>query len=140
MLDSILHELFKGAFDTKLSPDQIKERIADLENLFSGEAYQHFLDNDLPDSFERHIIIKNIGTCLVVPTEIPDEVLAEMPEDLKKRVSEYLDNIQSKINKVVAEAQLRLSKSTHTAKSPKKLEEMTREELLEYIESKWKRE
>lgn len=140
MLDSILHELFKGAFDTKLLPDQIKERIADLENLLSGEAYQHFLDNNLSDSFDRHIIIKNIGTCLVVPTEIPDEVLAEMPEDLKKRVSEYLDNIQSKINKVVAEAQLRLSKPTCTAKSPKKLEEMTREELLAYIESKWKRE
>lgn len=140
MLDSILHELFKGALDTKLSSDQIKERIADLEDLFSGEAYQHFLDNNLSDSFERHIIIKNIGTCLVVPTEIPDEVLAEMPEDLKKRVSEYLDNIQGKIAKVITEAQLRLSKSTRTAKSPKKLEEMTREELLDYIESKWKRE
>lgn len=140
MLDSILHELFKGALDTKLSSDQIKERIADLEDLFSGEAYQHFLDNNLSDSFERHIIIKNIGTCLVVPTEIPDEVLAEMPEDLKKRVSEYLDNIQGKITKVITEAQLRLSKSTRTAKSPKKLEEMTREELLDYIESKWKRE
>lgn len=140
MLDSILRDLFKGAFDTKLSSDQIKERIADLENLFSGEAYQHFLDNDLSDSFERHIIIKNIGTCLVVPTEIPDEVLAEMPEDLKKRVSEYLENIQSKVTKVITEAQLRLSKSTRIAKSPKKLEEMTREELLDYIESKWKRE
>ena len=140
MLDSILHELFKGALDTKLSSDQIKERIADLEDLFSGEAYQHFLDNNLSDSFERHIIIKNIGTCLIVPTEIPDEVLAEMPEDLKKRVSEYLDNIQGKITKVITEAQLRLSKSTRTAKSPKKLEEMTREELLDYIESKWKRE
>lgn len=140
MLDSILRDLFKGAFDTKLSSDQIKERIADLENLFSGEAYQHFLDNDLSDSFERHIIIKKIGTCLVIPTEIPDEVLAEMPEDLKKRVSEYLENIQSKVTKVITEAQLRLSKSTRIAKSPKKLEEMTREELLDYIESKWKRE
>lgn len=140
MLDSILRDLFKGAFDTKLSSDQIKEKIADLENLFSGEAYQHFLDNDLSDSFERHIIIKRIGTCLVIPTEIPDEVLAEMPEDLKKRVSEYLENIQSKVTKVITEAQLRLSKSTRIAKSPKKLEEMTREELLDYIESKWKRE
>lgn len=140
MLDSILRDLFKRAFDTKLSSDQIKEKIADLENLFSGEAYQHFLDNDLSDSFERHIIIKRIGTCLVIPTEIPDEVLAEMPEDLKKRVSEYLENIQSKVTKVITEAQLRLSKSTRIAKSPKKLEEMTREELLDYIESKWKRE
>ena len=63
-----------------------------------------------------------------------------MPEDLKKRVSEYLDNIQSKVNKVITEAQLRLSKSTRTAKSPKKPEEMTHEELLEYIASKWKKD
>lgn len=135
MLDSILRELFKDA--VKLSPDQIKERIADLEDLFSGEAYEHFLNDDLSNPVGRHIIIKNIGTCLVVPTEIPDEVLAEMSPELKNRVFKYLDNLQSKINKVVTETQQRLSKSSRTTKKP---EDMTREELLEYIESKWKRE
>ena len=80
--------------------------------------------------------IKNIGTCLIIPTEIPDEVIAEMSPELKDRVSKYLDNIQSKINKVIIETQLRLIKSTRS-KSPKKPEEMTREELLDYIRSKW---
>lgn len=135
MLDSILRELFKDT--VKLSPDQVKEHIANLEDLFSGEAYEHFLNADLSDPVERHIIIKNIGTCLVVPTEIPDEVLAEMSPELKDRVSGYLDNIQIKIDNVITETQQRISKSTRTAKKP---EEMTREELLNYIESKWKRE
>lgn len=137
MLDSILRELFKDA--AKLSPDQIKERIADLEDLFSGEAYENFLKNDLSDSIERHIIIKHIGTCLVVSTEIPDEVLAEMSPELKDRVSRYLDNLQSKINKVITEAQMRLKNPTSKL-TPKKPEEMTREELLDYIKSKWERE
>ena len=140
MLESFVTDILRETFKTKLSPDQIKEHIDNLEDLFSGEAYKHFLNDDLSDPVQRYLTIKNIGTCLVVPTEIPDEVLAEMPEDLKKRVSEYLDNIQGKITKVITEAQLRLSKSTRTAKSPKKLEEMTREELLDYIESKWKME
>lgn len=133
MLDTTFCELFKDA--SKLSPDQVKKYITDLEDLFSGEEYEYFLKNDLSNSIERHIIIKNIGTCLVVPTEIPDEVLAEMSEDLKARISKYLDNIQNKITKVITEAQQRLSKSTCTSK---KLEEMTREELLDYIKSKWK--
>lgn len=137
MLDSILRELFKDT--TKSASDQVKERIADLEDLFSGEAYEHFLKNDLSDPIERHIIIKNIGTCLVIPAEIPDEVLAKMSPELKDRVSKYLDNLQSKVNKVVTEAQQRLKTPISKATS-KKPEEMTREELLDYIESKWKRE
>lgn len=137
MLESILRELFKDP--AKLSPDRVKKHIADLEDLFSGEAYEHFLNDDLSDPIQRHIIIKNIGTCLVVPTEIPDEVLAEMSPELKDRISKYLDNLQSKINKVVTEAQQRLKNPTSKATS-KKPEEMTREALLDYIESKWKRE
>lgn len=136
MLDSILRELFKDT--VKLSPDQVKEHIANLEDVFSGEAYQNFLNNDLSDPFERHIIIKNIGTCLVVSTEIPDEVLAEMSPELKQKVSGYLNNLQSKINKVISEAHLRLAKS-FKPKTAKKPEEMTREELLDYIKSTWKR-
>lgn len=133
MLDSILRELFKDA--VKLSSDQIKKCIADLEDLFSEESYEYFLKNDLSDPVERHIIIKNIGACLVVPTEIPDEVLTEMSEDLKARISGYLDNIQSKITKVITEAQQRLAKPSKP-KTAKKPEEMTREELLDYISSK----
>lgn len=137
MLDSFITDIFKTIFESKLSPDQIKEHIAKLEDLFSGEAWQDILANDLSNPIERHIIIKNIGTCLVVPTEIPDEVLAEMSPEFKNRVSGYLDNLQSKISKVITEAQQRLAKSSKP-KTAKKPEEMTREELLDYIESKWK--
>lgn len=138
MLESYVIDILKETLKTKFSSDQIKEHIDNLEDLFSGEAYEHFLNDDLSDPVQRYIIIKNIGTCLLIPTEIPDAVLAEMSSELKDRVSKYLDNLQSKVNKVITEAQQRINKSIRP-KSPKKPEEMTREELLDYIESKWKK-
>lgn len=128
MINTIIQTLLKD----KLSPEEIKSQIADLNNLLSGREYQAFLDNDLSDSFEKELIIKNFGIFLLAITIIPDEVIAKMPSELKARIQIYLDNIHNKFIKILDENKKRLSNI------PKKVEDMSREELLDYIESKWK--
>lgn len=116
----------------KLSPEETESQISDLDNLFSGEDYQAFLDNDLSNPFEKELIIKNLGICLLTITTIPDEVIVKMPSKLKGKIQIYLDNIHNKFIKILDENKKRLSNT------PKKVEDMSREELLDYIQSKWK--
>lgn len=137
VIEDIITEILKDA--EPMSKDTIKEAIKMVDDLLSGEAYKNFLNVDMSEPIVRNYVIKNIGTCLLTMVRVPDEVLAKCSKDLKSRMLDYLGNIDIKFTKVLDETRDRIKKSL-TAQINKKPENMTREELLDYIESKWKKD
>ena len=137
VIEDIITEILKDA--EPMSKDTIKEATKMVDDLLSGEAYENFLNADMNEPIIRNYVISNIGTCLLTIVKVPDEVLAKCSKDLKSRMLDYLDNIDIKFTKILDETRDRIKKSL-TAQINQKPEEMTREELLEYISSKWKRE
>lgn len=140
MLEKIIEDILKQAIEDNktLSKDNITETVSMLEDLLSGKSYENFLNADMSEPIVRNYVIKNIGTCLLTMVSVSDEVLAKCSKDLKSRMLDYLDNIDIKFTRVLDETRDQIKKSL-TAQINKKPEDMTREELLDYIESKWKK-
>lgn len=139
MLEKVIEDILKEAFqDAKtLSSDNITETVSMLEDLLAGKPYENFLKADMNEPIVRNYIIANIGTCLLTMVKVPDEVLSKCSSNLKSRMLSYLDNIDTKFTGVLNAARDRIKKSI-TEAPKKKPEDMTREELLEYISSKWR--
>lgn len=135
VIEDIITKILKDA--EPMSKDAIKETIKMVDDLLSGKAYENFLNADMSEPIVRNCVIKNIGTCLLTMVNVPDEILATCSKDLKSRMLDYLDNIDIKFTKVLDETRDRIKKSL-TIQANKKPEDMTREELLEYISSKWR--
>lgn len=111
-----------------------KDIINDLDKTLSGEAYEKFMSVEITPAMLPEIII---GATPVLETIylLTDKMLAEMTPDLRARTIVYLDRCRELYDTAVTTLQ---DKIENTKSSPKRLEEMSREELLAYIKEQLK--
>lgn len=137
MIEEILKDLFN---QTEIwSKEKINEILHDLDALFSGESYKDFLKSDVSDARVKRTILSNFEH-LIGAVILPTPVLTETSPDLRKRICAYLDNLLEKITKIISEEKSRVLNTPNAEenlkKSTKTLEEMSNDELIDYLFSK----
>lgn len=115
-------------------PTTHKDIIDNLDKLLSGKAYEKFMSIEItPDILPK--IIVGATPLLETIYLLTDKILAELTPDLRARTLTYLDRCQEMYS---ASVSMLKDKVQHTTSSPKRPEEMTREELLDYIRTQFK--
>lgn len=135
MIEEILKELFDQP--QIWSKEKINEIIHDLDVLLSGESYEKFLKSDVSDARVKETILSNLEH-LFGAVMLPTPVLIDASPDLRKRICAYLDNLLEKITKIISEEKSRVldtpkRREDSLKKSEKKLEEMSNDELIDYL-------
>lgn len=122
ILDTLLDTL------TAIEP---KTTIDSIDNLLSGKVYESFMAAELtPDKLSD--MIASATPCLSVINLLSDQVLSELTPELRSRILTYLDRLQNIYDTAISMVKDRVK---NTVSRPKRPEEMTREELLEYIKT-----
>lgn len=131
MIEEILKDLFN---QTQIqSKEEINKIIKDLDTLLSGKKYETFLKDDASNPRIKEIFLSNFDS-LVGSVMLPTPVLEQTSQELRERMSAYLDNLLEKITKIISDEKSRI---LDTQKSQeKKLEEMSNDELIDYLFSK----
>lgn len=115
-------------------PKTRKDIINDLDKLLSGETYEKFMTTRLtPDQLPDMIV--GATPMLESIYILSDKVLSELTPNLRSRILDYLDRCRECYEAAVSTLK---DKVRNTVSQPKKLEEMSREELLEYIQTQLK--
>ena len=144
MIEEILKDLFDQA--NIRSKEEINKITKDLDTLLSGKKYETFLKADVSNPRIKEIFLSDFDS-LVGSVMLPTPVLTETSPDLRKRIAAYLDNLLEKVTKIISEEKSRIlnvqkpeessKKSEESSKkSEKKLEEMSNDELIDYLFSK----
>lgn len=126
----ILNTLLAALEDT----NHIKSLIKDIDTILSGPIYEKFMSAEITSDMLPEIII-GATPVLEMIYFLTDKTLAELTPDLRARILVYLDRCQELYNTAVS---ILKDKVQSTVSSPKRLEEMSREELLEYIKEQLK--
>ena len=117
-----------------LNTPTTKDLVNDLDELLSGEVHEKFMSIEITPDILPEIVVGATPTLALVYF-LPDKILSELTPDLCARTLTYLDRCQEMYSAAVS---MLKDKVQHTISSPKRPEEMTREELLEYIKEQLK--
>lgn len=131
----MMTEILKDLFDQPQiwSKEKINEIIHDLDVLLSGESYEKFLKADVSDAHVKETILSNFEH-LMGAVMLPTPVLIDASPDLRKRIAAYLDDLLEKITKIISDEKSRiLNTQDSLKKSTKTLEEMSNDELIDYL-------
>lgn len=133
MIEEILKDLFDQA--NIRSKEEINEIIKDLDTLLSGEKYETFLKADVSNPHIKKRILSNFGS-LVGAVMLPTQILTEISPEFRERIVTYLNNLLEKITKIISDEKSRILNVQKSEKSEKRLEEMSNDELIDYLFSK----
>ena len=111
-----------------------KSLTNDFDKLLSGETYEKFMSMEITPDMLPEIIV-GATPALEVIHLLTDMILSELTPDLRARTLTYLDRCQELYATAVS---MLKDKVQNTVSSPKRLEEMTRDELLAYIKEQLK--
>lgn len=111
-----------------------KSLTNDFDKLLSGETYEKFMSMEITPKMLPDIIV-GATPVLEVIYLLTDKILSELTPDLRARILIYLDRCQEMYSSAVS---MLKDKVQNTVSSPKRLEEMTRDELLAYIKEQLK--
>lgn len=127
-------DIFNTLLEALDTPVTTKDLINDLDNLLSGEVYEKIMSMEITPKMLPDIIV-GATPMLEMIYLLTDKILTELTPDLRARLLVYLDRCQEMYSAAVS---MLKDKVQHTTSSPKRPEEMTREELLEYIKEQLK--
>ena len=137
MIEKILKDLFDQA--NIRSKEEINAIIKDLDTLLSGEKYEKFLKADVSNPRIKEIFLSDFDS-LVGSVMLPTSVLTEISPEFRERIAAYLDNLLEKITKIISDEKSRILNAQkpedNLKKSEKKLDEMSNDELIDYLFSK----
>lgn len=106
-----------------------------IDKLLSGEGYTEAIQNPLSDKTEINLGCQLCGFAPLAFINASDKELESLTPELRERVKTYLTTLLGHYNKIVDTAVARV---VNTVPKQKTLDEMSREELLEYIRTKFK--
>lgn len=105
-----------------------------VDKLLSGEDYTEVIQNPLNDKTEINLGCQLCGLAPLAFINASDEELESLTSEVRERVKNYLTTILGQYNKIIDKA---IARVVDTVPKQKTLEEMSREELLEYIKQKF---
>lgn len=130
----MIEEILKDLFTETYSKDEVNEIIKTLDELLSGEKYEKFLKADISNDRIKKMVLSNFGH-LIGSVTLPTPILVQTSQELRERIGMFLDNLLEKITKIISEEKSRILNITEK-KSEKKLEEMSNDEIIDYLFSK----
>ena len=133
MIEEILKDLFDQA--NIRSKEEINEIIKDLDTLLSGGKYEKFLKADVSNPRIKEIFLSDFDS-LVGSVMLPTSVLTEISPEFRERIAAYLDNLLEKITKIISDEKSRILNTPNAEENLKTLEEMSNDELIDYLFSK----
>lgn len=129
IFDEIMKETSVPASRTK--PTSFKDAI---DKLLSGEGYTEAIQNPLNDKTEINLGCQLCGLAPLAFVNASDKELESLTPELRERVKSYLLTLLNHYNKIIDTAVARV---VNTVPKQKTLDEMSREELLDYIKQKF---
>lgn len=128
LFDEIMKETGVPASRTTSKPSFNDE----IDKLLSGEGYTEAIQNPLNNK-ERIILgCQLCGLAPLIYIKASDKELESLTPEVRERVKSYLATLRGHYYKIIDKAITRIENTV-----PRTLEEMSREELLEYIKQKF---
>lgn len=103
----------------------------ELEDLLSHPGFQQFMDGDIENPIFISTFITGATVCLQIFDIASDEQLQSLPPALKEKAIPYLEKLKVAYSKAVDNIIARMTAPT----SERFLEDLSKEELLDYIKS-----
>lgn len=134
----ILKEIFDEIMKTssvpasRTKPTSFKDTV---DKLLSGEDYTEVIQNPLNDKTEINLGCQLCGLAPLAFINASDKDLESLTPELRERIKKYLTILLSHYNKIIDTTVARVN---NTVPKQKTLDEMSREELLEYIKTHFK--
>lgn len=134
----ILKELFDEIMKESSVPTSRTKTVSsfndEIDKLLSGEGYIEAIQNPLNDKTQMNLGCQLCGLASLAFINATDKELESLTPELRERVKSYLTTLLGHYNKIIDKTVARVN---NTVPKPKTLEEMSREELLEYIKQKF---
>ena len=134
----ILKELFDEIMKEPSVPTSRTKTVSsfndEIDKLLSGEGYIEAIQNPLNDKTQMNLGCQLCGLAPLAFINATDKELESLTPELRERVKSYLTTLLGHYNKIIDKTVARVN---NTVPKPKTLEEMSREELLEYIKQKF---
>lgn len=133
-------DIFKGFFDeiVKETGDPYTKSVSSFNNeidkLLSGENYTEAIQNPLNDKEHLYLGCQLCGFAPLAFIIASDKELESLTPEVRERVKIYLATLLKHYHKII---DMTIARINNTVPKPKTLEEMSREELLEYIKQKF---
>lgn len=133
-------DIFKGLFNeiVKETGDPRAKLVSSfndkINELLSGEDYTEAIQNPLNDKEHLYLGCQLCGFAPLVYIIASDRELESLTPEVRERVMSYLAILRKHYNKII---DMTIARVNNTVPKPKTLEEMSREELLEYIKQKF---
>lgn len=107
----------------------------ELDKLLSGEGYTEAIQNPLNDIDQINLGCQLCGLAPLAFINASDKELESLTPELRERIKKYLTTLLSHYNKIIDKTVARVN---NTVPKQKTLDEMSREELLDYIKTHFK--
>lgn len=134
----ILKELFDEIMKESSVPTSRTKTVSsfndEIDKLLSGEGYIEAIQNPLNDKEQINLGCQLCGLAPLAFINATDKELESLTPELRERVKSYFTTLLGHYNKIIDKTVARVN---NTVPKPKTLEEMSREELLEYIKQKF---
>lgn len=133
----ILKELFDEIMKETSVPASKAKPISfndEVDKLLSGEGYIEAIQNPLNDKTQMNFGCQLCGLAPMAFINATDKELESLTPEVRERVKTYLTTLLGHYNKIIDTTVARVN---NTVPKPKTLEEMSREELLDYIKQKF---
>lgn len=132
---NLLEELFDDIMkETSVPASRVKSVSSfndAVDKLLSGEGYTEAIQNPLRDKTQINLGCQLCGLAPLAFVNATDKELESLTPEVRKRVKEYLTTLLGHYNKIIDKTIARVNNTV-----PRILEEMSREELLDYIKQK----
>lgn len=129
----ILKELFDEIMSTSAPCTKSVSSFNDkIDKLLSGKGYTEAIQNPLNDKTQMNLGCQLCGLAPLAFVNASDKELESLTPELRERVKSYLSTLLNHYNKIIDKTIARVNNTV-----PRTLEEMSREELLEYIKQKF---
>ena len=106
----------------------------EIDKLLSGENYIEAIQNPLNDKTHLNLGCQLCGIAPLAFINASDKELESLTPEVRERVKTYLATLLGHYNTIIDKTVARVN---NTVPKPKTLEEMSREELLDYIKQKF---
>lgn len=134
ILKEIFDEIMK---ETSVPASRVKSSTSfndEIDKLLSGKGYTEAIQNPLNDKTYINLGCQLCGLAPLAFINASDKELESLTPEVRERVENYLATLLGHYNKIIDKTMNRVN---NTVPKQKTLDEMSREELLDYIKQKF---
>lgn len=131
IFEELFDEITKVTSVPRTKPASFNDEI---DKLLSGKGYIEAMQNPLNDKEQIHLGCQLCGVAPLSFVNASDKDLESLTPEVRERVKSYLTTLLGHYNKIIDKAVARVN---NIVQKQKPLEEMSREELLNYIKQKF---